>query len=140
MCFNFFFWCMALTRKLIQQVKYLSSFRGFWPLNNNLCGAYTFEKKEVIILGEKKIISDEISVIELTQMDRGRQFLNSKSVMIYIQMSLLPIKQQIYIFCIFDHLLDLCFKKQNGKVIFFFFFSLCLDSVLTFRILHQYMN
>ena len=42
-------------------------------LDHNLCGLQTFEKKEVIIVLEKIIISGEISVIGLIQIDFNRK-------------------------------------------------------------------
>ena len=43
-------------------------FKFFFSFYQNLYGPHTFEKNEVIVLG-KKIISNEILVIEFTQMN-----------------------------------------------------------------------
>ena len=47
-------------------IKNIPSFRDFWPLDYNLFGPHTFQKKEVIV-------SDEILAVGLTQMDSNRR-------------------------------------------------------------------
>ena len=47
----------------------MPSFRDFLSIELKHMLTHTFEKIEVIFLGEKKFISGEISTIELTQMD-----------------------------------------------------------------------
>ena len=71
MCFLIFFVCS--TKKIIQQKKICPTVEVFYQLDQNLCGPHTFEKKKVIVLGENKIISGEISVIELIQMNFNRR-------------------------------------------------------------------
>ena len=47
----------------------MPNFRGFCTLGKKLRGIHNFEKKEVIVLGEKIIISSEILAVILTQMN-----------------------------------------------------------------------
>ena len=54
--------------------KKYTKLRVFYPLNHNLYGSHTFEKKEVILLGEKKIVLNEISSIKLIQIDFIRRY------------------------------------------------------------------
>ena len=51
----------------------MSKFRGFVSIDQNICGPHTFEKKEVIVLRRKKIISGKISAVEFTQMYFNRR-------------------------------------------------------------------
>ena len=67
MCFNYFF--VDATKKIIKQVKYMPSLNFFVYWIRTYVGPTLFEKKEVTVLGEKKIISYEISVIGLIQMN-----------------------------------------------------------------------
>ena len=59
---------MNPNKEMIQQVKNMPNFRFFFSLDHNLRGFHTFEKKELIVLGKKKIILDEISAVRFTQM------------------------------------------------------------------------
>ena len=64
---------MDPTKKIIQWVKNMHNFRIFFLLDHNLCEPHTFEKKEMIVLGGKKIISGKISTVGLTQMNFNRR-------------------------------------------------------------------
>ena len=58
---------------MIKWIKYIPSFLEFLSIGSKPSRPHTFENKEVTYLEEKKIVSGEISAIELTQMNFNRK-------------------------------------------------------------------
>ena len=68
---------MDPAKKIIQCVKNMSNFKDFLSIGSQPMWSHTFEKKEMIILERKKIISGKILVVRFTQMDIKLYVINS---------------------------------------------------------------